>query len=515
MDSHQTRELHEAPIRRLLLRFSIPVIVGMLVNSTYNIVARIFVGKFYGNSAAEAEQALAALTVSLPIMLILMAFGMMIGTGTGALISIRLGEQNKEGAERLLGLAMFLYIALSVFFMIFGLIFLEPMLSLFGASETAMPLAKQYMRIIILGVLFHELSFGMNGLLAAEGKPVITMVTMLISAILNIFFDYLFIVVLRTDIWGAALSSVLAQIVSSTWILWYYLSGRSLLRLKWSNIKFNPDLSLSIAIIGMPHFVMQSAACFLQAIQNRQLRHYGGIFGEMHGFEGGGDRAMAVMGIIFSVYSIFIMPLIGLSRGMQPIVGYNIGAKQYHRVRRTLLLGLMIATVFGFLFYIPIYTHTETFVAIFAKEHEASGQEFIALGAYALRVVAWMFPTVGISILISGYFQACGMSMVSLIQTLLRQVFILVPMILILPHVFEYFGHPGLDGIWYATPISDLGAFVYCLGWLAWELRRLSRLCREPDEEPPEDSPNTEVIVREIEREVGGMYDYEVPPSRP
>lgn len=508
MDSHQTRELHEAPIRRLLLRFTIPVTVGMMVNVTYSIVARIFVGQYYGSTEQESLNALAALTISFPIMQILMAFGMMIGSGSAALISIRLGEKKVDEAEKLLGLAVFLFIALSVTFIVFGLIFLEPLLVAFGADPegAVLPLAKQYMGVILIGVLFNEISFGMNGLLASEGRPAIAMISMLISGLLNILFDYIFIVVLRTDIWGAALGTVLAQAVSSCWIIWYYMSGRSLLRLRLSNIRFNLALSGSMLFIGMPHFVMQSASCFLQAIQNRQLRFYGDIYGESHGIKEGSVQALAVMGIIFVVYSIFAMPLIGLSRGMQPIVGYNTGAKQFHRVRRTLILGLGLGVIYSFVCYIPINLQTEWFISLFAKNEDQTGAEFIALGVHAFRIVTCMLPAVAFAVLISGYFQASGRSVISLFQTLLRQIILLVPLICILPAVFISHGRVGLDGIWYATPISDLMACIYCLVWFVWEMRRLSRLCSQPDE-PPEIPPNTEVIVMEIERETGGMLE--------
>lgn len=458
MDNEQTRKLHEAPIRRLLFNFSIPIIVGMIVNGTYNIVARIFVGQYFD------ENGLAALTVSFPIMLIVLAFGMMIGHGSAALVSIRLGEKRKEDAEKIIGQALFLFLVLSALFSTLGIIFMEPMLRFFGADDVVLPYAKEYLRPIILGVLFQKISFGMNGLLSSEGRPKIAMMTMLIAALLNIGFDFLFIVWLRTGIWGAGVSTVLAQIISAGWITAYYLSGRTMLKWRFEYIKFDVRLAWAIAKIGSPSFVMQAVSCFIQGVQNRQLKYYGYLYGLENGFENGGNIAIAVMGVLFATGMLFVFPILGIARGMQPIIGYNTGAKQYRRVERTLVLGLAISVLFGVCVMIPAYIEAEWIVACFIDKEV--NPEFIAIGAYALRIFVSMMPAVSVVIVSASYFQASGYAAVALILTLLRQVGFLIPLMLILPYYF------GLNGIWMSHPISDAAACFCCLIALGQAYRR-------------------------------------------
>ncbi len=480
MDSTaETRQLESAPVGRLLLRHSLPAICGSLVGATYNIVDRIFVGWRFGHDG------IAAVTLSFPVMLILLAIGMMIGVGSNTLISIRLGEKNKEEAERILGQAIFLFAVLSLSFTVFGLTFLDPLLRLFGANEKVLPPARSFLAVIIAGAFFQPFSFGVNSFLRGEGKPRIAMITMLISAFVNIILDWFFLFVLRTDIWGAALATVIAQAAAVAWITWYYLSGKALLKWRLRFIRFDRRLAWTVLSIGFPPFVMQGAACVLQGVQNHQLGHYGNAFGTAHGIEDGGNLAISVMGILFTVFMLFLLPLLGIGQGLQPIAGYNTGAKQYYRVKRALSLACLSGLLFSLVLLLIVQAIPGLFISPFIDPQSPMKPMLMQLGAHAIRIFASLLPCVAVLVIVSGYFQAIGHTVLALILTLTRQVFLLIPFLFLLPPMFGHFGWlPGLDGIWFAHPLSDLATFFLALHLLIREYRRLKKLAAA-DREPP------------------------------
>ncbi|MGL6193366.1 MAG: MATE family efflux transporter, partial [Thermoguttaceae bacterium] len=252
--NEQTHLLANESIGRLLWRYSIPAILGMVVNATYNVVDRIFVGQ------AINEYALTATTVCFPAMMFIGGVGMMIGIGSATLISIRLGEKQNEQAEKIVGQALLLFFIFSSVLTIVGLVCLEPLLYLFGATELSIGYAVEYLRIILLGLFFQMISFGVNSFIRAEGQPRIAMLTMFIAALLNTFFDWLFLFVFKTGIWGAAFATVLAQFITSFWILWLYLSGRTLIKIRVQNFRIDWKLALHVFHLGFPSFVMQSVA---------------------------------------------------------------------------------------------------------------------------------------------------------------------------------------------------------------------------------------------------------------
>ena len=466
--SEQTRQLEHARIRVLLLKYSAPAILGTVVNATYNIVDRIFIGQTIGDIG------LTAATLSFPAMMIFNGFAMMVGIGSSVLISIKLGEKNNEDAEKILGQALFLFFSISVIFGGLGLYFLEPILYSFSATEAAMPLAKEFLGIILLGVFFQTISFGVNSFIRAEGQPRIAMITMIMSAIVNTFLAWLFLCVFRTGIWGAALATVLAQAFCSVWIIALYLSGRTLLKIRPHFIRLNMPLARRIFMLGLPAFMMQLVGSVLQILQNHQLRYYGELYGKLHGFERGADISIAVMGILFSVFMLFLMPLLGIGQGMQPIVGYNIGANKMDRVARTLTLGLFGGFAFSVVCLGIISFFPDTFMSLFIKSDSPDRVEIIALGTRALRLCMLMLPGVGIVVILTNYFQSSGRPGWSLLLTFVRQVFILVPLLLVLPILLNKTeGFSGLDGIWLAVPISDFGALVLAVIFLVIEYRRL------------------------------------------
>jgi len=468
--TEQTRQLENSPVRILLWRYSIPAILGMVVNATYNIVDRIFIGQTIG------EIGITAATLSFPAMMIFNAFGMLIGLGASTIISIKLGEKKNDEAEKILGQSLFLFVLISAFFLVVGLIFLEPMLSLFGATPLSMPLAREYLGITLFGILFQTIAFGVNGFIRAEGLPRVAMLSMLIGALSNIFFDWLFLVVFGTGIWGAALATILAQALSSVWILWLYFSGRTLLKIRFRHIRFDYRHVFQIASFGFPPFAMQVMGCILQILQNHQLKYYGAIYGKMHGLKNGAEISIAIMGILFSVFMLFLMPLLGLGQGMQPIVGYNIGARRFDRVRQTLTLTLFAAFLFSTLTFILMLLRPEWLILPFIKPSTADHAEILLLGIHAVRVFSIMLPGVGVVIVLTSYFQSRGKPLLAFFLAMIRQVFLMVPLLLFLPYLFERIpGATGLDGVWYSTPISDFGAIVLAMVFLVIEFRHLRR----------------------------------------
>ena len=431
--------LGTAKIPALLLRFSVPAIIGMLVNALYNIVDRIFIGQGVG------PLGIAGATITFPLMLIQMAFGMLIGLGANSLISISLGEQKRERAETILGNAFFLLVCIAVSLSALGLLFLTPLLKLFGASETILPYARSYASIILFGTLFQAIGMGMNNFIRGEGDPKTAMKTMLLGAILNTILDPIFIFVFKWGVGGAALATVISQGASAVWVLAYYFGGRSQLKIRLHNLLPRKDIVLKILAVGSAPFAMQLASALLNAIVNNQLTAYGG------------DLAVSAMGILFSIGMLFFMPIFGVNQGMQPIVGYNFGAKSYHRVVHAAYIAIGAGSVFVILGFLSIQLFPRALVSLFS----GSSAELLDLGAYAIRRYFLMMPVIGFQMIASGYFQAVGKPKQAMFLTLSRQIILLIPLFLILPRFL------GLDGIWLAPPIADLlsaaltGIFFY------------------------------------------------------
>lgn len=312
----KSKQLGEESIGRLLLQFSVPAIIGMLVNALYNIVDRIFVGNGVGLLA------ISAITIAFPITLIIMAFGMLIGVGAGATISIKLGQNKKDEAEYILGNALVLLIITSALISILGLIFIEPLLRIFGASNNIIPLAKQYVSIILTITLIQNIGFGLNYIIRSEGNPKMAMITMIMGGILNTILNPIFIFVLGAGIRGSAIATAIAQTICSVWILHYFFNGKSLLKIKIKYLKPEWNIIKQIFAIGMSPFLLQLVSSSVTIILNNSLKSFGG------------DTAIAVMGIINSIMFLIFMPILGINQGSQPIIGYNYGAKNYTRVKK-------------------------------------------------------------------------------------------------------------------------------------------------------------------------------------
>ena len=445
MDRSQV--MGEGSIPRLLLKFSVPAIVGMLVNALYNVVDRIFIGLGVG------PLGIAGATVGFPIMIVQMAFGMLIGMGATALVSIRLGEKKKEEAERILGGALSLLVLVSLAIMTAGLVWLRPLLSLFGASPAILSQSYEYVSVILAGSVFMGVGFGMNGFIRAEGNPRMAMLTMVIGAVLNTLLDPLFIFVFKMGVRGAAIATVISQAVSAAWVLSYFLGGRSLLKIRLANLKISREIAARIVALGFAPFAMQLAASVLNALLTRQLQRFGG------------DLAIAAMGIIFSLNMLILMPVFGINQGAQPLIGYNYGARRFDRVKQALRLAIGAATAVVALGFAVVQLFPASLVRLFSRE----SAELLSIGVTAIRLVLMTLPVVGFQIVAASYFQAVGKPRQAMMLMLSRQVLLLIPAILILPRFF------GLLGIYYAVPLADLGSALLTGAWLALELRKLGR----------------------------------------
>jgi putative MATE family efflux protein len=441
----RTQLLGSETIPRLLLRFSLPAIVGMLVNALYNIVDRIFIGNSVGSLG------LAGVTIGFPIMLIVMACTMLIGLGANSLVSIRLGEGRKEEAERILANALVLLVLVSIAITILGLVFLDPVLVLFGASKAVLPYARDYMRIILAGVIFQGLGFGMNNFIRGAGDPKTAMLTMLIGAVLNAILCPIFIFGFGWGIKGSALATVLSQAASASWVLAYFVAGRGSLRLRSANLGLRPKLVASILALGSAPFIMQLAASLVQVIFNKSLERYGG------------DTAISGMGIVMAVSTLIMMPIFGINQGVQPIIGFNYGARNLGRVREALVKAILVATAIDLVGFAGVELFSRQIVLAF-NHNDAALVDF-ATGAMRLFLV--FLPIIGFQVISANYFQAVGKPRQASFLSLSRQLLLLVPAVLVLPLFF------GLRGVLYAGPLSDLCSSLLTGFWILREMARL------------------------------------------
>lgn len=441
-------ELKDKNIGSLLLNFSIPAIIGMLVNSLYNIVDRIFLGQGVGRIA------IAATTVAFPIMIVLMAVSMLIGIGATSLISIRLGEQKIEEAERIAGNATTMFIILPAICTIIFEMFPDQILTLFGSSPTVLPYAKEFLRIIMLGSVFGAISMGMNNFIRAEGNPTRAMSTQILGAVINIILNYLFVMRLGFGIKGSAMATVIAQFVSAMWVLSYFMGGNSLVKIRLKNMIPNFRVLMGIIAIGFAPFAMQLANSVQNVILNKTLHHYGG------------DLALSAVGIVMAIGTIMIMPLIGLNQGAQPIIGYNYGAKQYSRVKETLKIAILAATCFCVAGFLVIRLWAAEIVTLFTGTDVA----LTSLATHALKTFFLVLPIVGFQIVCAGYFQAVGKALQSAVLSLSRQVLFLIPLLLILPKFW------GLEGAWRTPPIADVLSVLLTGTLIFYEMKKINKL---------------------------------------
>ena len=445
MDQRTTR-LGEERVGKLLWNFSLPAVAGMVVGSLYTVIDRAFLGNVVGGDA------IAGISVCMPISFVLLAFGMLIGIGTGALVSIRLGQQKKQEAEQILGNALGLIVLASAVLTPVFLLTLDPLLTLFGASPQTLPYGRQFMRVILLGCFFQYASFGLNALIRAEGNPRLAMATQLINAGLNIVLDAVLILGLHFGVTGAAVATVISQAVSACWTLAHFRSRRSVLRLRLANLRLRWNIIRPAMAIGLAPFSMHVAASVISVLINRGLARHGG------------DAAVGAYGIIGALLMLILMPVFGLNQGAQPIIGYNFGAGRADRVRHTLRLAIIAASAVVCVGFAIAESIPNQLIRGFTHD-----PRLLEVGTRGMRICFAMLPVVGFQVVSANFFQAIGKAKAALTLSLLRQVIVLIPLLLILPRLM------GLDGVWAAGPIADGVACVVTAVVLTAQLRALSR----------------------------------------
>lgn len=430
-------------IGKLLMQYAVPAIIAMTASSLYNMVDSIFIGHGVGTMA------ISGLALTFPLMNLAAAFGSLVGVGAATLISVKLGQKDYDTAQRVLGNVFVLNILLGVAFTVIVMAFLDPILYFFGGSDETVGYARDYMYIILLGNTITHLYLGLNAVLRSSGHPQKAMYATIATVIINTILDPVFIYGFGWGIRGAAIATIVAQIISLMWQLWIFSSKEELLHFHRGIFRLKRKIVFDSLAIGMSPFLMNMAACFIVILINQGLKKYGG------------DLAIGAFGIVNRLVFIIMMIVMGLNQGMQPIAGYNFGAKQYERVTKTLKLTIIYATgvtTFGFIIGMLF---SDTVVGIFTSD-----AELIELSAKGLRIVVMFFPIIGFQMVTANFFQSIGMASKAIFLSLTRQMVVLLPCLLILPRFF------GAAGVWYSMPISDLLASLIAGTMLVWQFRK-------------------------------------------
>ncbi len=438
--------LEHDKISSLLWKFSLPAIAGMLAGACYNVIDSIFVGQGVGMIA------LTAVTIAFPIMTFLMAIGMLIGIGSGAMVSISLGRHQIEEAEAILGNALMMAVIFIIPAVVIVLHFLDPLLTgLMGATPAVLPYAHDFVSIILIASVFLHIGFGLNNVIRAQGNPKTALATQIVSAAVTIVLDYVFIFVFHWGIKGAAIATAIGQGSSAVWVLAFFISGRGTLRLKLRHLRPRLSVMRKIAAIGVAPFSMQLSMSAVMVMLNWLVLGLGG------------ETAVAAYGIVGRVLMLAIMPVIGIAQGAQPIIGYNFGARKPQRVFDTVVLAAKAATAVCCVAFLVVELFAGDIVRLFG------GGAMLGIGQRALRIFAIAMPLIGLQIICTNYFQAVGKPVYAIVFSLLRQFIILVPAAYLLSRAF------GLTGVWIAGPTADLVSVAITVSCAVVNLRRYLR----------------------------------------
>jgi putative MATE family efflux protein len=442
MNDREANVLNDDRIGRLLLKLSLPAFMGMFVMALYNVVDTIFIGHYVG------PLGIAALSIVFPIQMLTMGIGMMMGMGGASLISRLIGAGNTARAEHALGNSLTFTIIISIALAIVGLSNPDLWLRLMGASETILPYARDYMTIILGGVIFRTLAMAQNFLIRATGNARVPMIGMIMGASLNIVLDAIFIIPLGMGVKGAALATVIAQVITSLYFLRHYLSGKSFLRIHLQNMAIKWDILRSILAIGVSSFARTAAQSLAVIFVNRTLLTFGG------------DLAISSYGLIQRIMIFALMPSIVIGQGMQPILGFNYGAKRYDRALRVIKLAGIAATIYSIIAFCALYFTPELFVRVFTAD-----SELIVLTADASRRIFFAVYLIGFIIIGSIVFQAIGKAPQAFVTAVARPALFLLPLVFILPNYWQ------LNGVWLAFPITDALTIILVSALLIPEIR--------------------------------------------
>lgn len=442
-DKKLLTELSEKPVFSLLLQYAIPAIVAMVASSLYNIVDGIFIGQGVGAGA------IMGLAITMPIMNLSAAFGAMVGVGGSTLLSVKLGEKDYNFAAKILGNVITLNCIIGIGLGAVMLLFLGPILRFFGASDYTIPYARDFMVIVLIGNVFTHLFLGLNAMLRSSGKPKKAMKATIMTVIINIALAPLFIFVLHLGIRGAALATILSQLIVLLWQFKLFSNPDELIHLRRDTYRLERRIVTGSLSIGLSPFLINLCACIVVIIINKQLVSYGG------------DVAVGAYGIANRMMFFFVMVVIGINQGMQPIAGFNFGAKHYTRLNQVLKYAITIATgiwIVGFIVCVLLATPV---ASAFTND-----EELLKEAAHALRVMNLVVPIIGFQMITIGFFQSIGKAGISIFLSLTRQLLFLVPLLLILPNFF------GLEGIWYSVPIADGTAAITAAIVLIYHMRK-------------------------------------------
>ncbi|MBN2186920.1 MAG: MATE family efflux transporter [Dehalococcoidia bacterium] len=444
MDNQNQNVLDDDRIGQLLLKLSLPAFFGMAVMTLYNVVDTIFIGHYVG------PLGIAGLSIVFPVQMLSIGVGQMIGMGGASLISRLIGARNIPRAERVLGNAIIPIILLSVIIMLAGLANVDFWLMLIGASESILPYARDYMTIILIGMFFMTIAMTLNILIRAEGNARVSMIGMIVGAVSNIILDAIFIIPLHMGIKGAALATVIAQLISVVYLMSYYFSGKSFLKIHSRNLIVEWNILKSILAIGIASFARMTASSLSIVLVNIMLVAYGG------------DFAVSAFGIINRIMMFAIMPGIVIGQGLQPVLGFNYGAKRYNRALRAIKIAITAATACCVVVFLVLYFIPEPVIRIFTTD-----SELIALGSYAAKRIFFALYLIGFIMVGSIIFQSIGKAVQSFVTAIARPVLFLIPLILILPRFWQ------LDGVWLAFPITDALTFIVILALFIPQIREL------------------------------------------
>ena len=439
-------ELGQKPVGQLLWQYALPAIVAMTASSLYNIIDRAMIGQIVG------PEAIAGLGITFPFMNLSAAFGAAVGVGSSTCISVKLGQRDYDTAQHLLGNTVTLNLIIGFAFMVICLLFLDPILLFFGASEMTLPYAREFMTVILLGNMVTHMYFGMNAVLRAAGKPRHAMYATLFTVACNIVLVVAFVWWFRWGIRGAALATITSQSLALCWQMWLFSDKKELLHLKRGIYRLKSQLVKNIVAIGISPFLMQTTSCVIVIFMNNQFVRYGG------------DMAVGAYSIANSMVMVFFMFVMGMIQGMQPIVGYNYGAEKFDRMFRCLWITIACATAILLVGWGLSMAFPRQIARIFTTD-----ETLLELSARGLVIDMLVFFVVGSQAVITNFFQCIGKVKISIFLSLSRQLFLLLPMAYIFPLFWD------LDGVWYSMPASDFGSFAMTIPILVWYMKKLKK----------------------------------------
>ena len=434
-------------VGKLIIKFSLPTITVLLINALYNMIDAIFVG-----NQPNGTLGIAGLTIVLPIQLLILALAQTIGMGSASILSRAIGARDNDKANRIAGNSFSSVIVLGILVTALGLFFIKPILLLFGSTDSIYPYAYKYLRIILFGSIFNAFALSTNCIVRGEGKVITSMIAMVLGSLINIPLDYIFVVKLKMGVEGAAIATVISQIVCFVFLLGYFLLGKSNLKVKAKDLSFDLSLIKEILVTGSPTIISHATNALLSIVLVNSLKYYGQ------------DIHITILGIFNRTFPFVYFPMLGIMQALQPIVGLNYGAKQMNRVRKAVKLSLILVSIIGVVGFGVFALFTNNIFSIFCND-----SKLITMAIRPYRIVTIMIPVLGFQVIGCGFFQAIGKVIPSLILSISRQALFMIPLMLLLPFFF------GINGVWYSVPLSDLLSALVTSIFLARELQVLNR----------------------------------------